>query len=1381
MGKALQGAAMIAGAAGLEFGAFLLDPALVATPLMNKLVTSLVIGGVSMEAGAVADALMQNRGMNITTRQPASFRQIVYGMQRIGGVIIYRSTTGSSHDQYNFIIVLATHEIAAIEALYLDGRRVYFEQTAPGGGALLSPDGTLFGGQANGTQYTGPNGQYYNFGGLVYCEARFGNQADGDVITGMTANDPTWAPDGSGNSPWVGGCAYVYLKVEYDANMFPGEPEIRFTVRGKNDVYDPRSSTSGYSENWALIVADVITDPTWGLGDNTVNQAQLIAAANVCDEQLTLANGSTESRYCCHWHYDTSTSPGNAIETMLSAAAGRISRIGGEWYLWPAYWQGPSLSFGIEDLAGEVQWQPNRAIAQLFNRVTGTYIAPNYPYNVAGDLYDTNGWYDGTIQNNFPFAFQPTNYPEYACDQLHGYGTGVDVYLTEDGGIVLPKEIAQPCVLSVAQAQRLAKINLLRNRQQGSGVLLMGMTALQIQPLDVIQFTFAQYGWTNKQLEIQGPFQWVVDHSGPEGAPRLYFKVPVGETDSSVYEWATTEELTVYDVPAAPLGVPYIVQPVTNLAIEDDSTTVMTLSDGTTVPRVLVSWTPPTDVYVNNGGKIEVQYQYATDASKPQPGILSPVLDTVTGVYNSAWVDAGAVSGDATFLFINGITPEQYQNINVRVRAVRANGATSAWLEVDNHPLQTKYPAWPIVGGGGSGPVLTFGPGGRDLAQLEPAGGTSPVPAPTTVSTQAGAALSDYVPLSSVPLPAALEYDVFLSGGIVDLFLYGGEGASGVNGYFARVDGRAGNPSAFLLVTNGAWSFIGTPGANNAAALTGWHKVQVVCRTNGTYELYVDGVLQATATDTTYTPTGAIYAGYEVTADPVIAPSGWTGKTQDYLPDGTSFKRVAAGAFAAGNDLFAYSAMSSEVQAAIEGGTGNVLNLGGTAAGSITPIADLMPAQAGADVTAQAGNVLLQNPSFERGSSYGWTIGSGTVNFASTGTVLDGTYSAAITGSGWFINNQKVPIAAGQQFAAAVWIYNAGASGGATEVGLHWFNSAGAQISYSSGNQVASGTAGWNQSRVVAVAPAGAASVSVFVQAGAVTSGVTYVDQTSASLYPSNIDEVPDGATYKRPLYISGGVYATSKAIRLQGSMANVSEGGDGSICSASVNNSQITVSWTAFDIYAPDGTVYSVPANSTGTTFTGLAASTTYYFAAWYNIATQLLTIALIGTAPGSLQYQIQTVQADGNVGVAVNFTFQTTSSTTTSTGSPTPPPNGTCFSPETLVLVKGVDGILHKPICRVERGDLVRTLAGSWRQVFYVSRTPYHGPMCQVGAAGRSTPTHLMWDGAKWVQAQDLYFDRVDYTGWMFNLHIDARSDEEHSYTLANGQVVHNIFTTS
>lgn len=664
MSKAITGAVELAGAVGMGVAAFM-NPALLASPMFDKIWAGLIIGGVSMEAGAIAGALTSNRGMEITTRQPASYRQVIYGQQRVGGVFVYRSTTGSHKDQFNFVIVLAGHEVHSIQNLYLDGRQVHWQVGSAGN---TTRNGVNFGGIADNGTYTGPDGLYYNFGGTghsgLYCEARYGDQLPGDVISALTANDPNWAARGS-DSPWLGGCTYVYLKLEANTTLFPSEPEIKFTVNGKNNIYDPRTGTTGFTSNWALIAADVITDPVFGLGDPSVNQAQLIAAANVCDEQMPLAAipGTTEARYATHYHCDTSTAPGDVLATMMLGAAGRLSRIGGEWFLWPAYWQGPSFSFGEGDITSDIQWKPYRSVRDLINRVNGTYIAPSYPYNVAGNQYDKNGFYFGSLQNNFPFAFQPTNYPQYASDTLHGYAS--DEWLNADGGIQHPKELALITVLSVTQAQRVAKIELLRNRQQGSGTLEMSLKAFAMQPCDLMTFSSPTMGWAGKTLEVTG-LSFKTDSQSGDDVPSIRCGIDVIETEASVYAWSTTEELTVYDVPAGPAQTSPTPAPPTNVTLLSGAGTAVVGVDGTITPRIEVQWDTPLDILVR---QIQIQYQIVGD---------------------SVWLASTPVDVSQNLAYISGVIPRQVYN--VRIRSVRANGAFSDWVEIDGYTAGTTLP-----------------------------------------------------------------------------------------------------------------------------------------------------------------------------------------------------------------------------------------------------------------------------------------------------------------------------------------------------------------------------------------------------------------------------------------------------------------------------------------------------------------------------------------------------------------------------------------------------------------------------------------------------------------------------------------------------------------
>jgi hypothetical protein len=625
--------------------------------MSTGLFQGIAAAGVATEAGAIANALTQNRAMGITVRQPAANRNFVYGTQRVGGVSIFESTTGSGPAQFNQIIVLADHECESILGLFLDGRQVIFEGSGVG---FSVRNGVGFGGNADGNDHTDEGGNHYNFGGLVYCEARYGDQLPGDVMASLTANDGRWVQT-SGGSPFVGGCTYIYLKVEADANMFPSPPEVRVTINGNNQVFDPRTNSVGFTQNWALCVADVLTNTEFGVGEQqaNINTAQLIAAANVCDEQVfSVVAGANESRYTVNGEWDSGASPAQILESMMPAAQGRLSLIGGEWYIFPAFYPGPSFTFGEKDILKDFSWTGDQKLRDRYNRVSGTFIAPRFPFAVAGNLYDSNGFFDGTRANLFGLEWMPESYPDYAQDALHGYA--VDPWLTADQGYERVLALNQKCVISLATAQRLAKIALLRNRLGGGKTTLtMSLAAYQAINCDVIQINFSPRGWVNKLFEITTVHPPRVA-MGDDGVPaQLVLDLEIQSTDPSVYEWdPNTEELTINDTPALDPGTTYSstysVAAPANIAIVSNSSTAVTAPDGVVTARLGVSWQPAPDAFVAN---YQLQYQLAGA---------------------STWIDAGLVASPNTATFISGIVSGQ--SYTVRVRSVRTSGAVSAWL-----------------------------------------------------------------------------------------------------------------------------------------------------------------------------------------------------------------------------------------------------------------------------------------------------------------------------------------------------------------------------------------------------------------------------------------------------------------------------------------------------------------------------------------------------------------------------------------------------------------------------------------------------------------------------------------------------------------------------
>ena len=107
-----------------------------------------------------------------------------------------------------------------------------------------------------------------DYGRKVYMETLLGNQTLGQTFKGMASSGTPYDGDkgnyvspenpgglGGGSSstpnPWTNyaslqGKTAVFLRLHYNDTYFKGGlPQISFVVHGKNDIYDPRTSTSG--------------------------------------------------------------------------------------------------------------------------------------------------------------------------------------------------------------------------------------------------------------------------------------------------------------------------------------------------------------------------------------------------------------------------------------------------------------------------------------------------------------------------------------------------------------------------------------------------------------------------------------------------------------------------------------------------------------------------------------------------------------------------------------------------------------------------------------------------------------------------------------------------------------------------------------------------------------------------------------------------------------------------------------------------------------------------------------------------------------------------------------------------------------------------------
>jgi hypothetical protein len=538
----------------------------------------------------------------ISVRQSIQPREIVVGKVKKGGTLFLLEMSGSSNEYRHIGLLLSGHQMAGVDETWLDDKQVFF-------------DGA---GDATG-----------DFAGFVYQEVHLGDPAD------TTQPFPRLAaelPARWGSTDLIRGCGKVHLRIKLDPNKFPsGLPNPKFVIRGAL-LYDPRSSTTAYSNNAALASRYYATldrnKGGYGIPTAELDDSLVIAAANISDENVALAAGGTEKRYTANGIITTDNDPKQAMLGLLTAMAGDMYCIGGIWRMYAGAWIAPTAAaITASDFRGDMQWNPIASVADSFNAVKGVYVSPQNEYQAS----------------DFPPVTNST-------------------YETEDGGRIF-KDITLPFTDSPSRAQRIAKIVLEGSRRAGRGSLPLKLTQLNLCAPDVIPVTFSDFGWSSKTLQISRSALGV-DQAG-RNRYAYGTDLEVKETDANVYAWSTADETTPGASVAANPGDISIVQPITSLSLSNDS---VPAANGKLTQRLLASWTAPTDQLVTAGGKILVSYKKHADVT---------------------WIALPPFDGATTQIFISPV--QGGTAYDLKVIAQNAAGAKSVSVEQDNFtvPIET--------------------------------------------------------------------------------------------------------------------------------------------------------------------------------------------------------------------------------------------------------------------------------------------------------------------------------------------------------------------------------------------------------------------------------------------------------------------------------------------------------------------------------------------------------------------------------------------------------------------------------------------------------------------------------------------------------------------
>ncbi|RON82419.1 host specificity protein J [Pseudomonas chlororaphis] len=369
----------------------------------------------------------------------------------------------------------------------------------------------------------------------------FGEFASYELIVNPTqvnaflkANCPDWKDSQIGR-----GLSFVRVSLKYSAEKFPsGIPDTRFVVRGRNDIYDPRTGNTGYSANTALHMLWYLR-ARCGVPDDEIVFETFASAANVCDETVTNADGSVSQRYRTACVIGADEQRTGVLQKLEAACAGKLIRVGGRWMLQAGAYYGPYDFEITEDMViGTVTGSTEPTNDSAINTVRGTFIDPSQ-------------------------SWTETDYPEVSVAE----------WIVEDGG-----EAAETLTFSYVtdpyQAQRLANIELRRRRAGGAISIPMNFAGYNCRPGRVVRVNLPS-------LNMLGEFivsDWSMGDS--EGCT-----VQVKQYEAAIFDDAVGEPynpIGFINLPAGGLGSP------TGLAWAQNT--------GAEVVQGILSWSPPTGI-----------------------------------------------------------------------------------------------------------------------------------------------------------------------------------------------------------------------------------------------------------------------------------------------------------------------------------------------------------------------------------------------------------------------------------------------------------------------------------------------------------------------------------------------------------------------------------------------------------------------------------------------------------------------------------------------------------------------------------------------------------------------------------------------------------------
>ena len=483
-------------------------------------VVGYVVGGAVMDmltpdmpdVGAGTQGAMTNKA---SSNDPIP---IIYGERRIGATQVFVETSGSDNIYLYEILILGEGEIDSVTEIIVDDESLV---------------GSKFENYVTYTIHSGLDDQ----------------AADSNLMS---------ASSGWTSNHRLRGTAYAYVRLEYDQDTFTGGiPTINFVTKGVK-VYDPRTSTTAWSDNPALCIRDYLTNTRYGRGldASEIDDTSFSSAANYCDELVDLTGlGTTVKRYTCNGVVNTESGSIATLKALTSCCKGMLVFTAGKYKLIIDKAESAGFAFNSDNVVGgwNIRMGSKRS---RYNKISADFANKE------------TSWRDD-------IAYSESS-----------------TYKTNDNGLKLEQTIKLPFNTDIERSQMLCAILLNQSRQQIAVSFIATVEALQVEVGEVVTITDDGMGWTNKEFRVER-----MDMKSSSEV-----KMSVREYDSTVYDFGN---VTAQDaIPNTYL--PDLNTVATPTAISATESLYDTIGSAGVKVRITLDWIAANDRFVR---EYEVQWK----------------------------------------------------------------------------------------------------------------------------------------------------------------------------------------------------------------------------------------------------------------------------------------------------------------------------------------------------------------------------------------------------------------------------------------------------------------------------------------------------------------------------------------------------------------------------------------------------------------------------------------------------------------------------------------------------------------------------------------------------------------------------------------------------